>query len=289
MATPFVTTHNALDRTLFLRIATELHLKRLLVGGYDKVFEIGRVFRNEGLDASHNPEFTTMESYEAYGDYESTMVMVEELLSSIAQKLLGTTVVEFRGEKIDFKPPWKRISLVEVVKEWAGIDLFSTENKTAAGLRKSMIDQGLNPAEGTSWAQMADKIIGDVVEPRLIQPTFLLDYPVEMTPLAKFKQGDGNLVERFEGFIGGMEIANAFTELNDPIEQRERFLFQEKSREEFAKEEFDRLDEDFLVAVEHGMPPTGGLGLGIDRLVMVLTGQSTIREVILFPQLRSLE
>ena len=289
MATPFVTTHNALDRTLFLRIATELHLKRLLVGGYDKVFEIGRVFRNEGLDASHNPEFTTMESYEAYGDYESTMVMVEELLSSIAQKLLGTTVVEFRGEKIDFKPPWKRISLVEVVKEWAGIDLFSSENKTAAGLRKSMIDQGLNPAEGTSWAQMADKIIGDVVEPRLIQPTFLLDYPVEMTPLAKFKQGDGNLVERFEGFIGGMEIANAFTELNDPIEQRERFLFQEKSREEFAKEEFDRLDEDFLVAVEHGMPPTGGLGLGIDRLVMVLTGQSTIREVILFPQLRSLE
>ena len=230
-----------------------------------------------------------MESYEAYGDYESTMVMVEELLSSIAQKLLGTTVVEFRGEKIDFKPPWKRISLVEVVKEWAGIDLFSTENKTAAGLRKSMIDQGLNPAEGTSWAQMADKIIGDVVEPRLIQPTFLLDYPVEMTPLAKFKQGDGNLVERFEGFIGGMEIANAFTELIDPIEQRERFLFQEKSREEFAKEEFDRLDEDFLVAVEHGMPPTGGLGLGIDRLVMVLTGQSTIREVILFPQLRSLE
>ena len=152
-----------------------------------------------------------------------------------------------------------------------------------------MIDQGLNPAEGTSWAQMADKIIGDVVEPRLIQPTFLLDYPVEMTPLAKFKKGDENLVERVEGFIGGMEIANAFTELNDPIEQRERFLFQEKSREEFAKEEFDRLDEDFLVAVEHGMPPTGGLGLGIDRLVMVLTGQSTIREVILFPQLRSLE
>ena len=288
-AKPFKTFHNALDQEFYLRIATELYLKQLIVGGFEKVYEMSKDFRNEGIDRSHNPEFTTMESYEAYGDYESTMVMVEELLSSIAQKLLGTTVVEFRGEKIDFKPPWKRISLVEVVKEWAGIDLFSTENKTAAGLRKSMIDQGLNPAEGTSWAQMAEKIIGDVVEPRLIQPTFLLDYPVEMTPLAKFKQGDGNLVERFDGFIGGMEIANAFTELNDPIEQRERFLFQEKSREEFAKEEFDRLDEDFLVAVEHGMPPTGGLGLGIDRLVMVLTGQSTIREVILFPQLRSLE
>ena len=289
MATPFVTNHRALDRTLYLRIATELHLKRLLVGGYDKVFEIGRIFRNEGLDARHNPEFTTMESYEAYADYNDVMSMVEELVSGLCQLLLGTSKVEFQDETIDFTPPWQRLSLVDALRDWTGIDLMDDRYRTADGLRKAMRDQGMTPAEGTSWPQLADKLIGEAVEPRLIQPTFLTDYPVEMTPLAKATERDPRLVERFEGFVGGMEIANAFTELNDPQEQRARFLAQEENRKEFATEEFDRLDEDFLVAVEHGMPPTGGLGMGIDRLVMLLTGQSAIREVILFPQLRTLE
>ncbi|MYD35942.1 MAG: lysine--tRNA ligase [Dehalococcoidia bacterium] len=289
MAAPFVTRHNALDRQLFLRIATELNLKKLLVGGFEKVFEIGRIFRNEGIDAAHNPEFTTMESYEAYASYEDVMEMVESLVHHLAVLTHGTSTVTYDGQEIDLVPPWRRLSLIDAIREWSEIDLLSEEMRTADGLRAAMRGRGLTPAEDSSWPQLVDKLIGDLVEPRLIQPTFLLDYPIEMTPLAKATEGDARLVERFEGFIGGMEVANSFTELNDPIEQASRLRTQEQNREQFRDEDFDRLDEDFVTAVEHGMPPAGGLGLGIDRLVMILTGQTTIREVVLFPQLRTVE
>ena len=289
MAAPFVTRHNALDRQLFLRIATELNLKKLLVGGFDKVFEIGRIFRNEGIDASHNPEFTTMESYEAYASYTDVMEMVESLTHHLCVLVHGTGTVTYDGEEIDLTPPWRRLSLIDAIREWSGIDLLDEGMRTAEGLRAAMRERGLTPAEDSSWPQLVDKLIGDLVEPRLIQPTFLLDYPIEMTPLAKTTERDPRLVERFEGFIGGMEVANSFTELNDPIEQAARLRAQEENREQFSDEDFDRLDEDFITAVEHGMPPAGGLGLGIDRMVMILTGQTTIREVVLFPQLRTLE
>ncbi len=286
MATPFSTRHNALDMDLFLRIATELNLKKLLVGGLERVFEIGRIFRNEGIDALHNPEFTTMESYEAYASYTDVMEMVESLVRDSSQSALGTLTATYDGQVINFTRPWQRVSLVEALKEWSGIDLLDGRVRTAEGLRGALRDLGLTPAEDSSWPQLVDKLIGDLVEPRLIQPTFLVDYPIEMTPLAKVTERDPRLVERFEGFIGGMEIANAFTELNDPIEQAARLRAQEENRQLFRDEDFDRLDEDFVTAVEHGMPPAGGLGLGIDRLVMILTGQTTIREVVLFPQLR---
>ena len=289
MAAPFVTRHNALDRQLFLRIATELNLKKLLVGGFDKVFEIGRIFRNEGIDASHNPEFTTMESYEAYASYTDVMEMVESLVHHLCALVHGGSIVSYDGEEIDLTPPWQRLSLIDAVREWSGIDLLDEGMRTAEGLRAAMRERGLTPAEDSSWPQLVDKLIGDLVEPRLIQPTFLVDYPIEMTPLAKTTERDPRLVERFEGFIGGMEVANSFTELNDPIEQAARLRAQEENREQFSDEDFDRLDEDFITAVEHGMPPAGGLGLGIDRVVMILTGQTTIREVVLFPQLRTLE
>ena len=289
MAAPFVTRHNALDRQLFLRIATELNLKKLLVGGFDKVFEIGRIFRNEGIDASHNPEFTTMESYEAYASYTDVMEMVESLTHHLCVLVHGRGTVAYDGQEIDLTPPWRRLSLIDAIREWSEIDLLDEGMRTAEGLRAAMRERGLTPAEDSSWPQLVDKLIGDLVEPRLIQPTFLLDYPIEMTPLAKTTEHDPRLVERFEGFIGGMEVANSFTELNDPIEQAARLRAQEENREQFSDEDFDRLDEDFITAVEHGMPPAGGLGLGIDRVVMILTGQTTIREVVLFPQLRTLE
>ena len=289
MAAPFVTRHNALDRQLFLRIATELNLKKLLVGGFERVFEIGRIFRNEGIDAAHNPEFTTMESYEAYASYTDVMEMVELLVHHLAVLTHGKSTVTYDGQEIDLTPPWQRLSLIDTIREWSGIDLLDEGMRTADGLRAAMRERGLTPAEDSSWPQLADKLIGDLVEPRLVQPTFLLDYPIEMTPLAKTTERDARLVERFEGFIGGMEVANSFTELNDPIEQAARLRTQETQRERFREEDFDRLDEDFVTAVEHGMPPAGGLGLGIDRLVMILTGQTTIREVVLFPQLRGVE
>ena len=291
MARPFQTEHQALDRRLFLRIATELHLKRLIVGGFERVYEIGRIFRNEGIDASHNPEFTTLESYQAYADYQDVMEMVERMVSSVAEQVTGSMVVQGAdGPDINLTPPWTRVSLIDALRQWSGgIDLLDDRFRSADGLRAAMRDRGLTPAEGTSWPQLADKLVSELVEPRLRQPTFLTDYPVEMTPLAKAVPGEPRLVERFEAFVRGVEIANAFTELNDPIEQRARLEAQEQARRDFGADDFDRLDEDFLVAMEHGMPPTGGLGIGIDRLVMLLTGQTTIREVVLFPQLRSLD
>lgn len=284
MARPFVTKHNALDRVLYLRIATELYLKRLIIGGLDRVYEIGRIFRNEGIDMDHNPEFTMLESYEAYADYNDIMALVEQMVSTAARTVNGSARATFHGHEIDFTPPWRRLSLKEELKK-AGLDieeLSETEELVTAARAKGVETAGLE-----SRGRIIDKLVGSLVEPNLIQPTFLVDYPVEMSPLAKAKGDDPRYAERFEAFAGGMEIANSFTELNDPEVQRERFQEQERLRESFGDEDFDRLDEDFLTAMEYGMPPTGGLGVGIDRLVMLLTGQDTIRDVVLFPQLRS--
>ena len=284
-AQAFETHYNALDRDLYLRIATELYLKRLIVGGIERVYEIGRIFRNEGLDFYHNPEFTMMESYEAFADYDDVMALVEEMVFTLAKEVLGSATIQFDGQEIDVTPPWPRLNLREEVKRHSGIDFLECDD--IESLSAAMKDAGLSVGEQVSWGGLLDKLLSSVVEPKLIQPSFLVDYPVEMSPLAKKRSDDPRLVERFEGFVAGMEICNAFTELNDPVEQRERLEQQEALQAQFQNEDMDRLDEDFLVAVEHGMPPTGGLGIGIDRLVMLFSGQRSIREVVLFPQLRS--
>ena len=283
MAQPFATHHNALDRDLFLRIATELYLKRLIVGGLDRVYEIGKVFRNEGIDQDHNPEFTLLESYEAYVDYNHVMSMVEEMVCFAAQEVMGSAQVQYGDNVIDFTPPWRRVSLREEVLARTGIDF--QDYPDAASLEERMKGLGITADGRNSRGRLIDKLVSACVEPQLIQPTFLMDYPIDMSPLAKQRADDPTMVERFEGFAAGMEIANSFTELNDPDEQRRRFLEQEAMRGK-VDEDLDRLDEDYLLALEHGMPPTGGLGIGIDRLTMLLTGQESIREVILFPQLR---
>lgn len=287
MAQPFVTQHHALDRQLYLRIATELYLKRLIVGGMDKVYEIGRVFRNEGIDADHNPEFTLLESYEAYSDYNDVMRLVETLVPAIAQEAIGTTEIDYEGERIRLVAPWPRISLIDAVREHAGIDLNDYPN--AKSLADKMHELGVPATYAESRGRLIDKLVGTFVEPRLMQPSFLIDYPVEMSPLAKASAIDSRYAERFEAFAAGMEIANSFTELNDPDAQRQRLVDQEELRKQYQGEDLDRLDDDFLIALEHGMPPTGGLGIGIDRLVMLLTGQTTIRDVMLFPQVRRSE
>ena len=286
-AHPFITHHNQLNQQLYLRVATELYLKKLIVGGLEKVYEIGRVFRNEGVDFYHNPEFTMLESYQAFADYNDMMIMVEEMISSVADEIYGTKVLEFNETKIDFTPPWPRLDLRETIKEFSGIDYI--ENLDIDSLSKEMKRLGIDVDKQVSWGGMMDKLISSKVEPNLIQPSFLVDYPISMSPLAKKKTSDPRVVERFEGFVAGMEICNSFTELNDPIDQRERFEQQEDLRDKFEKEEMDRLDEDFLVAIEHGMPPTGGIGIGLDRITMLLCNQKTIREVILFPHLRNLK
>jgi len=287
LARPFITHHHALDQDFYLRIAPELHLKRLIIGGLDKVYELGRIFRNEGISTKHNPEFTMLESYEAYADYNDVMDMLEEMVSQVSKKILGTTTIKFGDNSINLKPPWPRLSLREVVKKYSGVDFV--KYPTADGLRDRMRPKmkalGLEVDPEKNWARLVDELIDTFVEPNLIQPTFLKDYPVSMSPLAKNKSGEERVVERFEAFAGGMEIANAFTELNDPEEQRRRF--QQQQKEHRAKDEItETIDEDYLLALEYGMPPAGGLGLGIDRLVMLLTNQQSIREVILFPQLR---
>ena len=286
MAHPFETHHNALDQDLFLRIATELYLKKLIVGGLEKVYEIGRIFRNEGIDLNHNPEFTTMESYESFADYNDVMRMVEELVHTVAMEVRGNAVVEYGGVSIDLTPPWPRLSLVEQIIKHSGIDILQCPDTET--LITEMQAAGIDVSAQSSWGGMVDKLLSDRVEPHLIQPCFLVDYPVAMSPLAKKKPEDDRLVERFEAFAAGMELANAFTELNDPVDQRSRFEDQERLRAQLPDEEWDRLDEDFLTAIEYGMPPTGGLGIGIDRLIMLLSGQTSIREVVLFPQLRSI-
>ena len=285
-ARPFITHHNALDEQLYLRIATELYLKRLIVGGFDKVYELGRVFRNEGVDQDHNPEFTLLESYEAYADYNDVMRMVEELVSSIAQKVRGTMQIPYGDHLIDFTPPWTRLSLQQALHDRSGIDINAFPDDQALARRAA--EAGVEVAAQEGRGRLIDKLISTFVEPGLIQPTFLLDYPEIMSPLAKAKPGFPGYVERFEGFAAGMEIANSYTELNDPQVQRARFENQEEVRRRYEDEEVDRLDEDFLLAMEYGMPPTGGLGIGIDRLVMLLTSQPSIRDVLLFPQMRRL-
>ena len=286
LAQPFATHHHALEQDLYLRIATELYLKRLVIGGMEQVYEIGRIFRNEGISVKHNPEFTMMESYEAYADYNDVMSMLEQLVSTVARRVLRRVRVRFGADSIDFTPPWRRIALRDAIKGECGIDILQEDD--VAALRHKMSGMGLEVgARATSRAQLVDKLISTCVEPKLIQPTIVTDYPLEMSPLAKRRADDGRLVERFEAFAGGMEIANAFTELNDPLEQRERFRQQETLRQQMGEEEAERVDEDFLVALDYGMPPTGGLGLGIDRLVMLLANRQSIREVILFPQLRT--
>lgn len=283
LARPFITHHHALDEDLYLRIALELHLKRLIVGGFDKVYEMGRAFRNEGISIKHNPEFTLLECYQAYADYNDIMNLVEEAVSHIAREVLGDTKITCQGKTIDLTPPWQRLYLREAIKKHCSIDF--EDYPDAASLRSRMTEMGMEADPGKGRGKLVDELIATFVESNLIQPTFLLDYPVEMSPLAKRKRGDDRLVERFEAFINGIEIGNAFTELNDPLEQRERFRQQLKER--VGDEEVEIADEDFLQALEYGMPPTGGLGIGIDRLVMLLTGQSSIREVILFPQLKT--
>jgi lysyl-tRNA synthetase class 2 len=283
LAQPFVTRHQALDRDLYLRIALELHLKRLIVGGFDKVYELGRTFRNEGISTQHNPEFTMLESYQAYADYHDVMAMLEEMVSQVSQQVLGTTEVRFGEDTIDFKPPWPRLSLRDAVREYSDIDFV--KYPTAEGLRAKMRTMDIEVDPQKNWAKLVDELLKTFVRPKLIQPTFVLDYPVSMSPLAKSKPGEERVVERFQAFAGGMEIANAYTELNDPIEQRERFTGQLQERQAEDEERWT-IDEDFLTALEYGMPPTGGLGVGIDRLVMLLTNQASIREVILFPQLK---
>ncbi len=283
LAHPFITHHHALDQDFYLRIALELHLKRLIIGGFDKVYELGRIFRNEGISTKHNPEFTMLESYETYADYNDVMNMLEEMVSKISQQVLGTDQVKFGDNTLSLKLPWQRISLREAIEKYSSIDFEKYPD--ADSLRAEMLKLKMEVDPQKDRGRLIDELISTFVEPNIIQPTFLLDYPVEMSPLAKAKPDDDRLVERFEAFAGGMEIANAFTELNDPMEQRQRFLKQQKERQTEG-EEVETIDEDFLLALEYGMPPTGGLGVGIDRLVMLLTSQQSIREVILFPQLR---
>ena len=285
-ARPFVTHHNALDEQLYLRIATELYLKRLIVGGLDRVYEIGRVFRNEGIDQDHNPEFTLLESYEAYADYNTVMEMVESMVSALAQDIHGSSAAPMGDEVIDFTPPWPRLSLREELRRHSGIDIEDFPDSES--LTRVCLDLGLQPGPREARGRLIDKMLSVYVEPNLMQPSFLMDYPEDMSPLAKGHPEKPGYVERFEAFAAGMEIANSYTELNDPAVQRARFAAQEHQRDAYGNEEADRTDLDFLTALEYGMPPTGGLGIGIDRLVMLLTGQSTIRDVLLFPQMRSL-
>ncbi len=286
-ARPFITHHNQLDQDLYLRISFELYLKRLLVGGYERVYELGKDFRNEGVSFKHNPEFTMLEFYAAYFDYWALMDLVEEMVSTVAREVLGTTTITYQGHTIDLSPPWRRISLREAIIEASGIDY--TQHPTAESLAEALRAIGQEPEPGTSWGKLIDnELLGDLVEPNLIQPTFLYDYPREISPLAKAKPDDPTHVERFELFIGGMEVGNAFTELNDPLDQEQRFL--EMGRLYAAEdEEAHPMDEDYIRAMMYGMPPNGGVGLGVDRLVMLFTDRPSIREVILFPHLRPKE
>lgn len=281
-ARPFITHHNALDIDLYLRIADELYLKRLIVGGFDGVYEISKDFRNEGMDRSHNPEFTMMEIYVAYKDYRWMMSFVEELLSTVAKEVNGTTRITVGEHEIDFAPPWRRLSMYDAIREYTGKNI---EGKTEDELRGIARELGLEIDSTLGTGAIIDEIFSEKVEPHLIQPTIITDYPIEMSPLAKKHRHKPGLVERFEVIVNGKELCNAFSELNDPLDQRARFEEQMKLRAR-GDEEAQVLDEDYLRALEYGMPPTAGLGIGIDRLTMILTNQESIRDVILFPQMK---
>lgn len=282
-ARPFITHHNALDMTLYMRIAIELHLKRLIVGGLEKVYEIGRVFRNEGVSTRHNPEFTMIELYEAYADYRDIMSLTENLVAYIAKDVLGTTTIRYGEYEIDLQPEWKRLHMVDAIKEYTGVD-FWKEMTTgeARGLAK---EHGVEITEHMQYGHIVNEFFEQKVEEKLIQPTFIFGHPVEISPLAKKNDEDPRFTDRFELFIVAREHANAFTELNDPIDQRERFEAQLKEKEQ-GNDEAHEMDDDFIEALEYGMPPTGGLGIGIDRLVMLLTNSASIRDVLLFPLMR---
>jgi lysyl-tRNA synthetase class 2 len=284
-ARPFITHHNTYNRDLYLRIAPELYLKRLIVGGFDKVFEIGRCFRNEGVDTRHNPEFTILELYAAYQDYLSLMDQTEELFVQVVERVLGSTTFTYQGEEIDVKRPWRRLKLHDAIREYAGVDLEQTRDRDEAAKLAASIGLSVDPAMG--YGKIVDEVMSERVKPKLVQPTFLYDYPIEISPLAKKKRDGSDLTERYQAFIGRLEVCNAFSELNDPIDQRERFEGQIRLRER-GDEEAQCLDEDFITALEVGMPPTAGLGIGVDRLAMLLTDSASIREVILFPQLRTI-
>ena len=284
-ARPFITHHNALDIDMYLRIATELHLKRLIVGGLERVYEIGRIFRNEGMDTKHNPEFTTIELYQAYTDYHGMMDITEDMVIHVCEKVLGSTKVMYQGVEIDFSKGWKRMTMAEAVKEYAGIDFMALSPEEALEAVKA---KGLEIEKGKeSWGDLMALCYDEYVEANLMQPTFITDYPVEISPLAKRKPSDPRLTERFECFIYGRELCNAFSELNDPIDQKERFERQVALRAA-GDEEAGMMDEDFINALEYGMPPTGGMGMGIDRLVMFLTDAASIRDVLLFPTMKTL-
>lgn len=285
-ARPFTTYHNQLKQQLYLRISDELYLKRLIVGGFERVYEIGRDFRNEGVSFKHNPEFTQIEFYMAYADYQDVMAMAEQMVAYAAQEALGTTKIVVDGQEIDLAPPWRRWRLRDAIREITGIDY--EEYPDAESLYRAIVEIGGTPERKAHWGKLIDPTLINHVEPHLIQPTFLYDYPLEVSPLAKKKPDDSKTVERFEFFIGGFELGNAFSEINDPQDQRERF--QSTSQALAAgDEEAHPLDEDYVNALSYGMPPTGGFGMGVDRLTMLLTGQDTLREVILFPHLRSKE
>ncbi|MGQ9500886.1 MAG: lysine--tRNA ligase [Anaerolineae bacterium] len=286
MAQPFVTHHNALDMDLYLRISDELYLKRLIVGGFEKVYEICKDFRNEGISTRHNPEFTAMECYWAYADYNDMMWLTENMIATIAEQVLGSTQLTFQGHTIDLTPPWRRWSLHDAIKEMTGIDY--KEFPTLETLWGEVRRRGLDVSPQPTWGKLIDELLGEIVEPTLIQPTFIKDYPVDISPLAKSLPDDPTHVERFELFIGGLETGNAYSELNDPLVQRERFE-QQGQIARAGDAEAHPMDEDYLLALMHGMPPTGGLGIGVDRLTMLFTDQTSIREVILFPHLRSRE
>ena len=284
-ARPFITHHNTLDMDMYLRIANELYLKRLIVGGFDRVYELGRMFRNEGISIKHNPEFTNIELYAAYQDYNDMMDITEEIISTVASKVLGTTKITYQGTPIDLTPGWRRLPMIDAIKEVTGIDFneINTDEEASEAARKIGVE-----IEGTlERGNVINLVFEEKVEDTLIQPTFIIDYPVEVSPLTKRKPSDPRLVERFEVFIGGREYGNAYSELNDPIDQYERFLDQAKQKEA-GNEEANDMDDDFVRALEYGMPPTGGLGIGVDRLIMLLTDSASIRDVLLFPTMKPL-
>ncbi len=282
-ARPFVTHHNTLDQQLYLRISDELYLKRLIVGGLDRVYEIGHNFRNEGMSRKHNPEFTMMECYQAYADYRDMMDLTEALVQHVATKALGRLDLEYQGASIDLSGTWPRVSMRDAIAEATGVDIYPVDDLGA--LRDAIAAANEPPVEAPTWAKAVDELFSRAVEPNLIQPTFITDYPAALSPLAKRNAADPELVERFELFLGGFELANAFSELNDPDDQRQRFEDQRRAAAT-GDDEAHPMDEDYLAALEYGMPPTGGLGIGVDRLVMVLADAANLREVILFPHLR---
>ena len=285
-ARPFITHHNTLDLDMFLRIAPELYLKRCIVAGFEKVYELGRTFRNEGMSVRHNPEFTMIGLYQAFADYNDMMELTENMIAEVCKKVNGTTKVTYQGTEIDFMPPWRRITMADAVKEYAGIDFSTIEtDEEAQAIAKEKHLEFPKPLNTVTKGEVLNMLYEEFCEEHMIQPTFIIDYPVEISPLTKKKRGNEMFTERFEGFVFGRELCNAYSELNDPIVQRERFAQQEKERE-LGDDEAYMIDEEFMSALETGMPPTGGLGIGIDRLVMFLTDSASIRDVILFPTMK---